>query len=71
MYREVGEAIRCCGQNSMATSIEANSGVPKRLHACGRFGQWDEQAEFVCPHDDCHVSEFHTIVTRRRTSPVA
>ena len=27
-------------------------------HACGRLGRRDEQAEFVCPHDDCHVSEF-------------
>jgi len=27
-------------------------------HACGRLGRRDQQAEFVCPHDDCHVSEF-------------
>jgi len=27
-------------------------------HACNRLGRRDEQAEFVCPHDDCHVSEF-------------
>lgn len=27
-------------------------------HACGRLGRRDEQAEFVCPHDNCHVSEF-------------
>ena len=27
-------------------------------HACNRLGHRDEQAEFVCPHDDCHVSEF-------------
>ncbi|WP_370683919.1 zinc ribbon domain-containing protein, partial [Halobacterium hubeiense] len=27
-------------------------------HACGRLGRRDEQAEFVCPHEDCHVSEF-------------
>jgi IS605 OrfB family transposase len=31
----------------------------KTCHACGRLGRRDEQAEFVCPHDDCHVSEFH------------
>ena len=28
-------------------------------HACGRLGRRDEQAEFVCTNDDCHVSEFH------------
>lgn len=28
-------------------------------HACGRLGRRSQQAEFVCPHDDCHVSEFH------------
>ena len=27
-------------------------------HACNRLGRRDEQAEFVCPHDDCHVLEF-------------
>ena len=27
-------------------------------HACNCLGRRDEQAEFVCPHDDCHVSEF-------------
>ena len=27
-------------------------------HACNRLGHRDEQAEFACPHDDCHVSEF-------------
>jgi len=27
-------------------------------HACGRLGRRDHQAEFVCPHDNCHVSEF-------------
>ena len=27
-------------------------------HACGRLGRRSQQAEFVCPHDDCHVSEF-------------
>ena len=27
-------------------------------HACGRLGRREEQAEFVCPHNDCHVSEF-------------
>jgi IS605 OrfB family transposase len=27
-------------------------------HACGRLGQRSRQAEFVCPHDDCHVTEF-------------
>jgi transposase len=27
-------------------------------HACHRLGRRSEQAEFVCPHDDCHVSEF-------------
>jgi IS605 OrfB family transposase len=27
-------------------------------HACGRLGRRDEQAEFVCPHEDCHVSDF-------------
>ncbi len=27
-------------------------------HACNRLGRRREQAEFVCPHDDCHVSEF-------------
>ncbi|QCS44158.1 RNA-guided endonuclease TnpB family protein [Natrinema versiforme] len=27
-------------------------------HACNRLGRRDEQAEFVCPHDDCHVTEF-------------
>ena len=27
-------------------------------HACGRLGRRDQQAEFVCPHDDCHISEF-------------
>ena len=27
-------------------------------HACNRLGRRKEQAEFVCPHDNCHVSEF-------------
>ncbi|TQQ79599.1 RNA-guided endonuclease TnpB family protein [Halonotius roseus] len=27
-------------------------------HACNRLGRRDEQAEFACPHDDCHVSKF-------------
>ena len=27
-------------------------------HGCNRLGRRDEQAEFVCPHDDCHVLEF-------------
>ena len=27
-------------------------------HACGRLGRRSQQAEFVCSHDDCHVSEF-------------
>ena len=27
-------------------------------HACNRLGHRDEQAEFVCPHDDCHISKF-------------
>jgi IS605 OrfB family transposase len=27
-------------------------------HACGRLGRRSQQAEFVCPHDDYHVSEF-------------
>jgi len=27
-------------------------------HACNRLGRRDEQVEFVCPHDDCHVTEF-------------
>ncbi|SDY53361.1 RNA-guided endonuclease TnpB family protein [Halobellus clavatus] len=27
-------------------------------HACGRLGQRSQQAEFVCPYDDCHISEF-------------
>jgi len=27
-------------------------------HACNCLGSRDEQAEFACPHDDCHVSEF-------------
>ena len=30
----------------------------KACHACGRLGRRKEQAEFVCPCDDCHVSEF-------------
>ncbi|SEP03030.1 transposase, IS605 OrfB family, central region [Halorientalis persicus] len=27
-------------------------------HACSRLGRRTEQAEFMCPHDDCHISEF-------------
>ncbi|WP_254831399.1 transposase [Haloglomus salinum] len=27
-------------------------------HACKRLGRRGQQAEFVCPHDDCHVTEF-------------
>ncbi len=27
-------------------------------HACDRLGRRSQQAEFVCPHDDCHVTEF-------------
>ena len=27
-------------------------------HACNRIGYRPRQAEFVCPHDDCHVSVF-------------
>ena len=27
-------------------------------HACCRLGRRTEQAEFMCPHDDCHISEF-------------
>ena len=27
-------------------------------HVCGRLGRRSQQAEFACPHDDCHVSEF-------------
>nr|WP_254547089.1 transposase [Halomarina sp. BND7] len=28
-------------------------------HACNRIGRRRTQAAFVCPHDDCHVTEFH------------
>jgi putative transposase len=27
-------------------------------HACNRLGRRDEQAEFVCPNDGCHITEF-------------
>ncbi|MDG5760260.1 transposase [Natronococcus sp. A-GB1] len=27
-------------------------------HACDRLGRRSQQAEFVCPHDDCHITEF-------------
>ena len=30
----------------------------KTCHACDRLGRRNEQAEFVCPYDDCHVTEF-------------
>ncbi|TYL37190.1 transposase [Natronococcus pandeyae] len=30
----------------------------KTCHACDRLGRRDEQAEFVCPHDDCHITKF-------------
>ena len=30
----------------------------KTCHACDRLGGRNEQAEFVCPYDDCHVTEF-------------
>jgi IS605 OrfB family transposase len=43
-------------------------------HACGRLGRRDEQAKFVCPHDDCHVSEFQADINAaaniaRRANP--
>lgn len=43
-------------------------------HACSRLGRRDEQAEFVCPHDDCHVSEFQADINAganiaRRANP--
>lgn len=43
-------------------------------HACHRLGQRREQAEFVCPHDDCHVSEFQADINAaaniaRRANP--
>ncbi|PSQ55480.1 transposase [Halobacteriales archaeon SW_8_68_21] len=43
-------------------------------HACGRLGRRDKQAEFVCPHDDCHVSEFQADINAavniaRRANP--
>ncbi|MGB9961567.1 RNA-guided endonuclease TnpB family protein [Halobacterium sp. MBLA0001] len=43
-------------------------------HACGRLGRRVEQAEFVCPHDDCHVSEFQADINAaaniaRRANP--
>ncbi|MCU4741508.1 transposase [Natronoglomus mannanivorans] len=28
-------------------------------HACGRLGRRNQQAEFKCTNDDCHVTEFH------------
>ena len=31
-------------------------------HACGRLGRRSQQAEFVCPYDDGHVSEFQADV---------
>ncbi len=30
----------------------------KTCHSCHRIGRRDSQAEFRCPHDDCHVSTF-------------
>ncbi|WP_049923456.1 RNA-guided endonuclease TnpB family protein [Halopiger djelfimassiliensis] len=43
-------------------------------HACGRLGRRTEQAEFVCPHDDCHVTEFQADINAavniaRRANP--
>jgi putative transposase len=43
-------------------------------HACNRLGRRDEQAEFVCPHDDCHISEFQADINAaaniaRRVNP--
>jgi IS605 OrfB family transposase len=32
-------------------------------HACNRLGHRRSQAEFVCPHDDCHVSVFHADIS--------
>ena len=31
----------------------------RTCHICRRLGRRSKQAEFVCPHDDCHISEFH------------
>jgi len=30
----------------------------KTCHACDRLGRRSQRSEFVCPHDDCHVSKF-------------
>jgi len=43
-------------------------------HGCGRLGRRSQQAEFVCPHDDCHVSEFQADINAaaniaRRVNP--
>ena len=43
-------------------------------HACDRLGRRDEQAEFVCPQEDCHVSEFQADINAaaniaRRANP--
>jgi len=43
-------------------------------HACSRLGRRGEQAEFVCPHDDCHISEFQADINAaaniaRRANP--
>jgi IS605 OrfB family transposase len=32
-------------------------------HACNRLGHRRSQAEFVCPHDDCHISVFHADIS--------
>ena len=43
-------------------------------HACGRLGRRSQQAEFVCPYDDCHVSVFQADINAaanvaRRANP--
>jgi len=43
-------------------------------HACNRLGRRDGQAEFVCPHDDCHVTKFQADINAaaniaRRVNP--
>jgi IS605 OrfB family transposase len=32
-------------------------------HACNRLGHRRSQAEFVCPHDDCHISVFQADIS--------